>query len=122
MRSVPAREVNRWDNQPPERLPDEVLVLAPEESEEVLRATADMRLAVVSDNYSLAAELWNLALPVLAKVNAFAQEQAKAFVDDVRKHLASAARLALLAALAWAFGVLGQGEAITAVLKALHLH
>lgn len=50
-----------------------------------------------------------------------AQEQAKALVDDARKELASATRLAVLAAIPWALGILTGAEAISAVLKALHL-
>lgn len=124
IRQAPTQVVHRWDNRPPEseRLPDEVPVLAREERNRVLRATSEMRMALLSGDYSLATELWQDVPPVLATLTAFVQEQATALVEDLRKGLASAARLAVLAGIGWAFGLLDYAEAISAVLKALHLH
>jgi len=124
IRHMPVRAVDRWHNQPPEpdRLSDEVPVLGPEERDRVLRATSEMRMAVLSEDYSLATVLWQGVAPALATVSAFVQEQALALVGDIRKVLASAARLVVLAGIAWAFGLLDHAEAISAVMKALHLH
>lgn len=122
IRELPSRDVDRWHNQPPEHLPDELLVLAPEERGEVLRVTADMRLAVASKDYRMADALWDAVAPALAKVAAYVGKQADAFVSTVNKTVAMGVGLAILAGIAIWGGILDKAEAISAVLKALHLH
>ncbi len=118
---LPTPEVERWHNDPPERLPNELPVLAPQERERLLRATADIRLAVDSQDYSRAGAFWEAVAPALAKVAAYVLRQADAFVGIVNKTVAAGIGVAILAGLAWAVGLLEKAEAISALLKALHL-
>ena len=116
---LPTPDIERWDNNPPERLPDEFPVFAPEERERVLRATAGMRLAVDSQNYSRAGALWEAVAPTLAKMAAYVLRQADTFVGTVSKTVARGVGAAILAGLAWAVGLLEKAETISALLKAL---
>ncbi len=120
-RQVPPSHGQRWHNEPPERLPDELLVLAPDERNYVLRATADMRLALASRDYSRAGALWDTVSPVLGKVGAYVLKQTDTFVGTANKTVAAGVGLAILAGLATAIGFLDRATAINAILKALHL-
>ena len=120
-REVPTSHGQRWHNGPPERLPDEIPMLAPEERDRVLRATADMRLALASRDYSRAGALWDAVSPVLGKVGTYVLKQADAFVGTVNKTVAAGVGFAVLAGLAMAVGLLDRAAAVNAILKALHL-
>jgi len=102
LRSVPERNVDRWDNGPPEKLPDDSPIVALEEREIVLRATADMRIALSSKDFSRANERWDIASAVLAKVTGALVEE---IAEDFKKKLASAMFLMLSVATLWTFGI-----------------
>lgn len=114
----------RWDNHPPEaeRLPDESAVLELEERDSVLRATADMRLALTSENYSEAGVLWDGVQPVIAKVASYVAGKLDSALNAAVKIIGGGLGAAVLVAILVAVGVLAKADAITALLKALHLN
>lgn len=121
IRELPTVSRGRWDNDPPERLPDEAGAIEPEERDGVLRATADMRLAVVSEDYSRAAALWEAVQPSMVKVATYVGSKLDQVIDASTPVLGKGLGWAILAGVLVASGVLERAEAISAILKLLHV-
>lgn len=121
IRELPTPSRGRWDNNPPERLPDEFAAIEPEERHDVLRATADMRLAVASEDYSKVTALWEAVQSPLLRVAAYAARKLDLTVNAAMGVLGVGLGTTGLVKLLIAFGVLEQAEAISAILKALHV-
>jgi len=121
IRKLPTVSRGRWDNDPPVRLPDESAAIEPEERDGILRATADMRLAVVSKDYSTAAAIWEAVQPSVLKVAAYLARKLDSMIDAAVKVVGVGLGTVALVGILIACGVLDGAEAISPTLKALHL-
>lgn len=112
--------IERWHNNPPERLSDDLVVLGSEDQRSFLHVVSEMRLSVISDS-NRARALWDTVQPALKSVADYVLRQADAFLGTVNKTVAAGVGVAILAVLGMAVGILERAEAITALLKMLRL-